>query len=170
MHSFGIPVAAMMRGKNSAEAAEQLRDTLSGAQTKFLASLKTSLTIGRYFLCHAGIVRAFLWNARARRICYGSVMSFSKARWISARSSFMATDRPSGTENLSQSDQYRYWRICNWTIDLRCVGKRRAPIYDCVTVTRSYCLNAIKSHRSSVMFFIFSKILGLLRCRLICLS
>src|SRR5450759_5041040 len=55
LHSFGIPVAEMMKGKNYEEAAEQLRAALSPAHTKFLASLKTSLTVGRYFLCHAGI-------------------------------------------------------------------------------------------------------------------
>jgi serine/threonine protein phosphatase 1 len=55
LHSFGIPVAAMMKGKKYEEAAEQLRAALSPAHTKFLASLKTSLTVGRYFLCHAGI-------------------------------------------------------------------------------------------------------------------
>ena len=55
LHSFGIPVAAMMVGKSYEEAAEQLRAALSPAQVKFLASLETSLTVGRYFLCHAGI-------------------------------------------------------------------------------------------------------------------
>jgi serine/threonine protein phosphatase 1 len=55
LHSFGVPVAAMMVGKNYDQAAEQLRVALSPAHTKFLASLKTSLTVGRYFLCHAGI-------------------------------------------------------------------------------------------------------------------
>ena len=55
LHSFGVPVAAMMVGKNYDQAAEQLRAALSPAHTKFLASLKTSFTVGRYFLCHAGI-------------------------------------------------------------------------------------------------------------------
>jgi serine/threonine protein phosphatase 1 len=55
LHSFGIPVAAMMVGRNYNEAAEQLRATLSPEHKKFLASLKTSLTVDRYFLCHAGI-------------------------------------------------------------------------------------------------------------------
>jgi serine/threonine protein phosphatase 1 len=44
-----------MKGKDYLEAAEQLRDALSSPQTKFLASLEMSLTIGPYFLCHAGI-------------------------------------------------------------------------------------------------------------------
>jgi len=55
LHSFGIPVAAMMVGRKYSEAAEQLRAALSPEHTKFLASLKTSLTVDRYFLCHAGI-------------------------------------------------------------------------------------------------------------------
>jgi serine/threonine protein phosphatase 1 len=55
LHSFGVPIAATMVGKNYEEVAEQLRVALSPAHTKFLASLKTSLTVSRYFLCHAGI-------------------------------------------------------------------------------------------------------------------
>ena len=44
-----------MKGKDYVEAAEQMRDALSQEQTTFLASLEMSLTIGPYFLCHAGI-------------------------------------------------------------------------------------------------------------------
>jgi serine/threonine protein phosphatase 1 len=55
LHSFGVSVAAMMRGRNYDQAADQLRAALSPAHTRFLASLKMSLTVGRYFLCHAGV-------------------------------------------------------------------------------------------------------------------
>jgi len=55
LHSFGVPVASLMVGRNYDQAAEQLRAALSPEHTKFLASLKTSLTVGRYFLCHAGV-------------------------------------------------------------------------------------------------------------------
>jgi serine/threonine protein phosphatase 1 len=55
LQSFGISLAPLMKGKNYVEAAKQLRDALSSPQTKFLASLKMSLTIGHYFVCHAGI-------------------------------------------------------------------------------------------------------------------
>ena len=55
LHSFGVFVAAMMVGRNYDQAAEQMRAALSPEHTKFLASLKMSLTVGRYFLCHAGV-------------------------------------------------------------------------------------------------------------------
>ena len=55
LHSFGIPVAPLMVGRNYDQAAVQLRTSLSSEQKKFLQSLKSSLTVGRYFLCHAGI-------------------------------------------------------------------------------------------------------------------
>jgi serine/threonine protein phosphatase 1 len=55
LQSFDIPVVPSMKGKDYLEAAEQLRDALSQEQTKFLASLEMSLTIGPYFLCPAGI-------------------------------------------------------------------------------------------------------------------
>jgi len=44
-----------MIGRNYDQAAKQLGTALSPEHTKFLASLKTSLTVGRYFLCHAGV-------------------------------------------------------------------------------------------------------------------
>lgn len=55
LHSFGVPVASLMVGRNYDQAAEQLRTALSQEHTEFLASLKTSLFIDQYFLCHAGV-------------------------------------------------------------------------------------------------------------------
>ena len=55
LHSFGIPVAPLLMDRNYDEASAQLRVALSPEHVKFLASLKTSLTIGGYFLCHAGV-------------------------------------------------------------------------------------------------------------------
>jgi len=55
LHSFGIPVGSLMKGQNYEQAAERLRASLSAEQLKFLASLRTSLSFGQYFLCHAGV-------------------------------------------------------------------------------------------------------------------
>jgi serine/threonine protein phosphatase 1 len=55
LHSFGILVAPLIRGQQYDQAAEKLRDALSPARRSFLKSLKTSLTVGRFFLCHAGV-------------------------------------------------------------------------------------------------------------------
>jgi diadenosine tetraphosphatase ApaH/serine/threonine PP2A family protein phosphatase len=55
LHSFGIPVAPLMTGKNFQQAAEQLRAAMSPLELNFLRSLKTSLMVGRFFLCHAGV-------------------------------------------------------------------------------------------------------------------
>jgi serine/threonine protein phosphatase 1 len=55
LHSFGVPVASLMVGRNYDQAAERLRAALSQEHTKFLASLKTSLFVDQYFLCHAGV-------------------------------------------------------------------------------------------------------------------
>jgi serine/threonine protein phosphatase 1 len=44
-----------MVGRNYDQAAEQLRAALSQEHTTFLASLKTSLFVNQYFLCHAGV-------------------------------------------------------------------------------------------------------------------
>jgi serine/threonine protein phosphatase 1 len=55
LHSFGVPVTSLMVGRNYDQAAEQLRSALSQEHTRFFASLKTSLFVGQYFLCHAGV-------------------------------------------------------------------------------------------------------------------
>lgn len=55
LHSYGVPVASLMIGKDYDQAAEQLRNAVPPEHFQFLASLRTSLDCGRYFLCHAGI-------------------------------------------------------------------------------------------------------------------
>jgi serine/threonine protein phosphatase 1 len=55
LHSYGVPVNFLMRGRDYEIAAEAFRQALPVSHRGFLASLRMSLTIGRYFLCHAGI-------------------------------------------------------------------------------------------------------------------
>ncbi len=55
LHSFGIPVTSVMMGRNINQAAERLRVALSPQHMEFFTSLRTSLTVGHYFLCHAGV-------------------------------------------------------------------------------------------------------------------
>jgi serine/threonine protein phosphatase 1 len=54
LHSYGVPVR-MLRAENYAEAADRLRAALPAEHLNFLQSLKTSLSHGKYFLCHAGV-------------------------------------------------------------------------------------------------------------------
>jgi len=53
--SFGVPVQQLVLGRNYEDAAAQLRQALTQQHRDFLASLKTSVVVGRYFLCHAGV-------------------------------------------------------------------------------------------------------------------
>lgn len=55
LHSYGVDVTAAMQGTNYEEAAEALRAALPPLHSTFFDSLRASLTIGRYFLCHAGV-------------------------------------------------------------------------------------------------------------------
>jgi len=55
LHSFGIRVAPLMVDRNYDQAAKELLGLLSPQHMKFLTSLRTSLTVGEYFLCHAGV-------------------------------------------------------------------------------------------------------------------
>jgi serine/threonine protein phosphatase 1 len=55
LHSYGVDVGGVMRGKDYEAAAAALREAVPQAHLGFLASLVTSVVVGRYFLCHAGI-------------------------------------------------------------------------------------------------------------------
>jgi Calcineurin-like phosphoesterase len=55
LRSFGVSVSPFMAGQDFERAAEQLRAALTPEETKFLASLRMSLSVGRYFICHAGV-------------------------------------------------------------------------------------------------------------------
>jgi serine/threonine protein phosphatase 1 len=55
LHSYGVDVTSVMRGRNYETAARALEAAMPPAHVELLASLKLSLTIGRYFLCHAGV-------------------------------------------------------------------------------------------------------------------
>lgn len=55
MHSYGVPVADLMLGKNYAEAAERLRAALPPHHLDFMRALKTSHSNDTYFFCHAGV-------------------------------------------------------------------------------------------------------------------
>ena len=44
-----------MMEKDSAKAAADLRAAMPRSHVAILATLRTSITVGRYFLCHAGV-------------------------------------------------------------------------------------------------------------------
>jgi serine/threonine protein phosphatase 1 len=55
LHSYGVQVRSLMVGRNYEQMAEALRAAVPQAHLEFIASLKLSLTVGKYFLCHAGV-------------------------------------------------------------------------------------------------------------------
>src|SRR5215831_178224 len=54
LHSYGVPVKAVMIGQGFEEASSALRQAVPEEHLRFLASLKLSVSVGDYFLCHAG--------------------------------------------------------------------------------------------------------------------
>jgi len=55
LHSYGVPVAQVMVGKGFEEASSALRQSVPQEHFRFLGSLRFSLSLGDYFLCHAGV-------------------------------------------------------------------------------------------------------------------
>src|SRR6202030_212666 len=55
MQSYGVAVGEVMRGRNYLEAARALAQAIPAAHFDFLAALRVSLTVGKYFICHAGV-------------------------------------------------------------------------------------------------------------------
>jgi serine/threonine protein phosphatase 1 len=55
LHSYKVLVASPIMGKDYEQVAGDLRAAVPPAHLEFLRSLWTSLTIGKYFMCHAGV-------------------------------------------------------------------------------------------------------------------
>jgi serine/threonine protein phosphatase 1 len=55
LHSYGVSVAAVMIGRGFDDASNMLRKSMPEKHFGFLRSLRLSLLIGQYFLCHAGV-------------------------------------------------------------------------------------------------------------------
>jgi len=55
LHSYRVPVSSLMIGKGFEEASSALRQAVPPEHLSFLASLKLSMSVGGYFLCHAGV-------------------------------------------------------------------------------------------------------------------
>jgi serine/threonine protein phosphatase 1 len=55
LHSFGVRLSRLKGERNYEQASKELQAALTPEQMNFLASLRMSLTVGRYFLCHAGV-------------------------------------------------------------------------------------------------------------------
>jgi serine/threonine protein phosphatase 1 len=55
LHSYGVPVASVMVGKNYEETAADLRAAIPPTHVDFLKSLRTCISVGKYFMCHAGV-------------------------------------------------------------------------------------------------------------------
>ncbi|WP_407166056.1 metallophosphoesterase family protein [Bradyrhizobium sp. ORS 111] len=53
--SYGVAAAPLMIGKRVEKASEALRAAVPEKHLEFLSSLKLSISVGRYFLCHAGV-------------------------------------------------------------------------------------------------------------------
>src|SRR5262249_30530709 len=91
--SYGVPVGSMMLGRNYEQAAQALKAAVPQEHLEFISNLRTSASVGGYFLCMRGSVRGFRWKRKAPRISYGSADLSSKVEPISARSSCMDTLR-----------------------------------------------------------------------------
>ncbi|MGA7972451.1 MAG: metallophosphoesterase family protein [Pseudolabrys sp.] len=55
LRSFGVPVAESFGPSDFVQAQQALRAALTPKEILFLTSLRTALSVGRYFICHAGV-------------------------------------------------------------------------------------------------------------------
>jgi serine/threonine protein phosphatase 1 len=55
LHSYGVPIHDLMVGKGFERAAQELKQNIPDNQLEFLSSLEPYVTIGNYYLCHAGV-------------------------------------------------------------------------------------------------------------------
>lgn len=55
LHSYGVDIGPMMRGRGYGLVAASFEKALPPAHLAFFASLHLCLSLGRYFFCHAGV-------------------------------------------------------------------------------------------------------------------
>jgi len=55
VHSYGVDPVPMMMGRGCEVTARALAAAIPPEHSGFLSTLRSSLTVGRYFLCHAGL-------------------------------------------------------------------------------------------------------------------
>ena len=55
LYSYGVSVATVMIGKGFEEASAALRQAVPKEHFRFLGSLELAVSVGDYFLCHAGV-------------------------------------------------------------------------------------------------------------------
>lgn len=55
IRSYGVAVGTHVVGKGMEEASKAFRAAVPDEHVAFLSSLKLSISVGRYFLCHAGV-------------------------------------------------------------------------------------------------------------------
>jgi serine/threonine protein phosphatase 1 len=55
LHSYGVPIGELMVGRGYDQAAKALRAAIPAEHVRFLSSLEPFVSIGKYFLCHAGV-------------------------------------------------------------------------------------------------------------------
>ena len=55
LQSYGVSIQEVIRGRGFEEAAHALRAAIPQHHLQFLSALEPSITIGRYYLCHAGV-------------------------------------------------------------------------------------------------------------------
>ena len=55
LQSYGVPTGGVMRGRDYLAAARALAQAIPAEHFEFLASLETSLTLAKHFICHAGV-------------------------------------------------------------------------------------------------------------------
>lgn len=55
LYSYGVPISSLLAERDCETASAELRSAIPPAHLEFFSSLRLSLDLGRYFLCHAGI-------------------------------------------------------------------------------------------------------------------
>jgi serine/threonine protein phosphatase 1 len=55
LHSYGVAVGQLMRGRGFDEASTALRNVLPAEHLDFISGLKHCVSVGGYFFCHAGV-------------------------------------------------------------------------------------------------------------------
>ena len=130
--SYGVPVGSVMLGNDYKQAAEALKAAVPQAHLEFISRLRTSLSVGQYFLCHAGIRPGVPLERQS-----AEDLLWIRAFFLDSRADFGKTvvhghtpaEKP---EAAREPNQRRYRRLHDQPAHLRGSGERahQVPIGD----------------------------------------
>ena len=128
LHSYGIDVGPMMRGRGYGPTAALFEKALPPAHAAFFASLRVCLSLGRYFFCHAGVRPGVPFKEQREHDLLWIRDEFLRDRDRFRKDRRAWAHAVADARTPPEPHQCRYRRVHHRAADLRRAGSGPAPV------------------------------------------